>query len=403
VSEKRAKADGLGPATRAVHGDAHAPGGAMSTPIVHSATFAFPSLEAMNAEQDRGPAGAFYQRLGHPTLHACEKRLAGLEGAEAALLFSSGMAAISSTFLAHLKAGDHVVALHQTYGGTRSLLEWGAARLGWTFDLVDAREPDAWERAFRPASRLFHVESPTNPVLCVVDLARAASLAHSRGALLVVDNTVASPLGQHPLEHGADLVMHSATKSIGGHADLLAGVVMGAAARLEEVWRVRKVFGPVPDPGVAWQIERSLKTLPLRVERANANALEVAMRLARHPGVAQVFYPGLPNHPGHAVARRQMRLGFGPLLAFEPRGGPAAAVAVANALRVVRHAPSLGGVESLASLPPHTSHIQLGEEGRRRAGIPEGLVRLSIGIEDAADLWADLEQALAQVQAPLKA
>jgi cystathionine beta-lyase/cystathionine gamma-synthase len=366
----------------------------MSTPIHHSSTFAFPSLEAMNAEQDRGPAGAYYQRIGHPTLRACEEHLAALEGAGMALLFPSGMAAISSAFLAYLKAGDHVAVLQQTYGGTRVLLEWGAERLGWTFDLADAREPATWERAFRATTRLFHVESPTNPTLCVVDLAAAAALAHRHGALLTVDNTVASPLGQHPLAHGADLVMHSATKSIGGHGDLLAGAVLGDAARLEAVWQVRKVFGPVPDPGLAWQIERSLKTLPLRIARANANALDLAARLEAHPAVARVFYPGLPGHAGHEIARRQMMQGFGPLMAVEPRGGAEAAVAVVNALRVVRHAPSLGGVESLASLPAHTSHIHLGEEGRRRAGIPEGLVRLSIGIEDVADLWADLDHAL---------
>ena len=388
-----------GPGTRSVHGVRRAPGGAMSTPLVHSATFAFPSLEALEAEQARGPAGAFYQRLGHPTLRACEERLAALEEAETALLFPSGMAAISSAFLAHLKAGDHVVALHQCYGGTHALLQWGAERLGWTFDLVDAREPGSWERAFRPATRVFHLESPTNPTLCVVDIAPAASLAHRHRALLAVDNTVASPLGQHPLDYGADLVMHSVTKSIGGHADLLAGAVLGPAALLEEVWRVRKVFGPVPDPAMAWQIERSLKTLALRVARANASALELASRLAKHPAVAQVFYPGLPDHPGHEVARRQMMLGFGPLMSFEVRGGAAAAAATVEALGVVRHAPSLGGVESLASLPAYTSHIQLGEEGRRRAGIPEGLVRLSVGLEEVADLWADLGQALARASA----
>jgi len=190
------RAQGRGPSTRAVHGATDAPGGAMSTPIQHSSTFAFPSLEAMDAAQALGPAGAYYQRLGHPTLRACEERLAALEEAEMALLFPSGMAAISAAFLAHVKAGDHIVALAQTYGGTRVMLEWGAARLGWSFDLVDAREPGSWERAFRANTRIFHVESPTNPVLCVVDLAAAAQLAHRHGALLAVDNTVASPLYQ---------------------------------------------------------------------------------------------------------------------------------------------------------------------------------------------------------------
>ncbi len=383
-----------GERTRAVHG-AHASGhGPVSTPIVHSATFSFPSLDALDAEQERGAAGAYYQRIGHPTLRACEERLAGLEGAEMSLLFTSGVAAIAAMFLAHLRAGDHIVALHQCYGGTHALLQWGAERFGWQVDLADARDPAGWERLFRRETRLLHIESPTNPTLCVVDIERAAALAHARGARLTIDNTFASPIGQQPLALGADLVMYSATKSIGGHSDLLAGVVTGSAAALAPVWKARKVFGPVPDPAVAWQIERSLKTLPLRVAAGNANALELATRLAGHPGVAQVLYPGLPSHPGHALAARQMRHGFGPVLSFEVLGGAPAAEAVVNAFQLVKHAPSLGGVESLSCLPAATSHIQLGPEGRAKAGIPEGLVRVSAGIEDVEDLWADLDQAI---------
>jgi cystathionine gamma-synthase len=392
-----------GPSTRAVHGPEERTGGPMSTPIVHSATFRFPDLEAMNAAQAAGPAGAFYQRYGHPTLRACEERLAALEGAETALLFSSGMAAITAAFASHLKAGDHVVSLRQCYGGTTALLAYGAEHFGWAHDLADAREPDGWERAFKPNTRILHVESPTNPTLTVVDLARAAALAHAHDALLTVDNTFASPVGQHPLALGADLVMHSATKSIGGHADLLAGVVLGARARLEPVWKARKVLGPVPDPTVAWQIERSLKTLPLRVRAANASALALAQRLIGHPAIAAVYYPGLADHPGHVIARRQMPLGFGPVLAFEVRAlglePGAAATEVVNRLELICHAPSLGGVESLASLPAHTSHVALGREGRAAAGISEDLVRVSVGIEDLDDLWADLEQALAPVAA----
>lgn len=385
--------------TRAVHGaDAEKPG-PMSTPIVHSATFAFPSLEAMNAEQDRGAAGAYYHRVGHPTLRACEERLAALEGAEEALLFSSGVAALAAMFMANLKAGDHALALHQGYGGTHDLFHWGREHFGWAVDFLDARQPEMWESAFRRETKLLHVESPTNPVLCVVDLARAAKLAHARGALLTVDNTVSSPVGQKPLSFGADLVMYSATKSIGGHGDLLAGAVLGSSSALQPVWKVRKVFGAVPDPALAWQIERSLKTLPLRVAAANESALDLARRLAAHPGVAQVMYPGLPSHRDHALAARQMTLGFGPLLAFEVHGGAAAAEAVIEAFQLVKHAPSLGGVESLASLPAFTSHIQLGPEGRAKAGIPEGLVRLSVGIEDIEDLWADLDQALVRAAA----
>jgi len=382
--------------TRAVHGSHPVKPGPVSTPIVHSATFSFPSLDALRAERDKHASGAYYQRDGHPTLRACEQRLAGLEGAETALLFSSGVAAIAAALLANLRAGDHVIALHQCYGGTHDLVTWGAERFGWTVDLVDARDPDGWERVFRKETRLLHVESPTNPTLCLVDIGRAADLAHRHQALLSVDNTFASPVGQQPLALGADLVLYSATKSIGGHGDLLAGAALGSAERLEKLWRVRKVFGPVPDPTIAWQIERSLKTMPLRVAAANDNALQLARRLADHPGVAQVLYPGLPAHPGHALAMRQMKVGFGPVVSIDVRGGGEAAAAMVDSLQIVRHGPSLGGVDSLASLPAHTSHVQLGAAGRAKAGIPEGLVRLSVGIEDLEDLWADVDQALAR-------
>jgi cystathionine beta-lyase/cystathionine gamma-synthase len=384
----------VGVDTRAVHGGDVAHPGAVSTPIVHSATFGFPDFDALVAERDKGPAGSYYQRDGHPTLAGCEQRLAALEESEAALLFTSGMAAIACVFLSRLKAGDHVVALHQCYGGTHGLLQWGAERLGWRYDLVDAREPETWDDAFKTGTKIFHIETPTNPTLAVVDLSNAAQLAHRRGAWLTVDNTVASPIGQHPLEHGADVVLYSATKSIGGHSDLLAGAAMGDRAKLEEVWHARKVFGPIPDPELAWRIERSLKTLALRVRAANENALELAVRLEAHPDVNQVFYPGLIHHPGHELARRQMRHGFGPLLSFDVRGGAPAAKELVNSLRLVRLAASLGGVESLASLPALMSHTQLDAAGLEAAGIPDGLVRLSVGVEDDADLWSDLEQAL---------
>lgn len=383
--------------TRAVHGPNES-SGPMSTPIVHSSTFAFDSLDAMMAEKDRHAASAYYQREGHPTLAACEAQLAALEGAETALLFSSGMAALSCLFLSQLKAGDHVVAIDQSYGGTHGLLQWGQGRLGWTYTLVDGRRPDMWEAAFRDNTRIFHVETPTNPILLVVDLHQAAQLAHKRLALLTVDGTIASPVGQHPIAHGADFVMHSATKAIGGHADLLGGVIAGRRAPMEEVWKARKVFGPVPDPALAWMIERSLKTLPLRVEACNANALEVAVRLETHPAVERVHYPGLIHHPTHEAARRQMLLGFGPLLSFDVHGGLPAAQAVYDALQLICRGPSLGSVESLASLPAFTSHVQLGPEGRARAGIAESCIRLSVGLEEADDLWADLEQALAKAR-----
>ncbi len=382
--------------TNAVHGPHPEHTGEVSTPIVHSATFTFDSLEAMVAEQHQGAAGAFYQRRGHPTIHAAEERLAHLEGAEAALLFPSGMGAISSVFLALLRAGDHVVCVDPCYGGTQALLKWGAERFGWTRTFVDARRPDTWGAAFRPETALLHLETPINPTLAVFDIAEAAALGHARGAKVTLDNTVASPIGQHGLELGCDVIVYSATKSIGGHSDLLAGAAMGSRAELAPVQKSREVFGPIAEPTMAWLVERSLKTLALRVRACNANALELATRLVRHPKVAQVFYPGLPSHPNHAVAAKQMREGFGPLLSFEVADGAEAALRVVNALRLVKHGASLGGVESLASLAAYTSHQVLGREGRARAGIPEGLLRVSAGAEHVDDLWVDLDQALAQ-------
>ncbi len=380
--------------TRAVHGPHIGETGAMSTPIVHSATFSFDTLDDMVTAQNAGSAGSFYQRNGHPTIHATEERLAALEGSEAALLFPSGMGAISSVFLGYLKSGDHVVCVDPCYGGTQGLLQWGKERMGWDHTFVDSRRPDTWEAAFKPNTRLLHLESPINPTLVCFDIAAAARLGHAKGAVVTIDNTIASPIGQQPLALGADLSMYSATKSLGGHSDLLAGAVMGSCAALAPVYEARKVFGPIADPTMAWMLERSLKTLPMRVRAANANALELARRLQAHAEVVQVFYPGLPGHPSHAIATKQMKEGFGPLLGFEVKGGADAALRVVNSLGVIRHGASLGGVESLASLAAFTSHKMIGPEGRSRAGIPEGLVRVSAGIESIDDLWADLAQAL---------
>jgi cystathionine beta-lyase/cystathionine gamma-synthase len=362
---------------------------------VHSSTYAFEHLNAMNAQKDLHADSAYYQRHGHPTVRACERSIARLAGAEDALLFASGMAAIASVFMAHLHAGDHAVVLHQCYGGTHGLLHWGKERSGWTYDLVDARNPDDWAKAFKPNTRFLHVETPTNPTLQVVDIAAAASIAHAHGAKLFVDNTAATVLGQDALALGADVVVFSATKATAGHSDLLAGAAAGPVTGMGDVWQVRSVMGPNPAPEVAWQLERSMKTLAVRLEAANANALELARRLNGHDDVAETLYPGLESHPRHDVAVRQMRHGFGPLLSFDVRSGAQGAEAFVNALTLVKHATSFGGVESMASLPAHTSHVQLGAEGRRAAGIPDGLVRFSCGIEDVEDVWSDIEQALA--------
>lgn len=380
--------------TSAVHGPHVGRTGAVSTPIVRSATFSFDSLAGLNAAQAAGPGGYFYQRTGHPTIRAVEEHLALLEGAEGALLFPSGMGAISSAFLSILRSGDHVVCVDPCYGGTQDLLQFGRDRMGWEITYVDARKPEAFAAAFRPHTRLLHLETPINPTLAVFDIAAAAALGHQRGAVVTIDNTIASPVGQQPLALGCDLVLYSATKSLAGHSDVLAGVAAGSWKHLTPVNSVRAKFGSNADPEMAWLLERSLKTLPLRVRAGNANALELARRLQHHPKVAQVFYPGLPTHPNHDIAIHQMRNGFGPLLGFEVRGGADDAVRVVEAFRLIHHAVSLGGVESLASLAAHSSHKMIGLEGRQRAGIPEGLIRLSAGIENVEDLWADLEQAL---------
>src|SRR5258706_10032903 len=275
--------------TRVVHGPHLGETGAMSTPIVHSATFSFDSLDDMVAAQNAGSAGSFYQRQGHPTIHAVEERLAALEGAETSLLFPSGMGAISSTFLAYLKSGDHVVCVDPCYGGTQELLQWGKERLGWDYTLVDSRRPDTWEAAFKPNTRLLHLESPINPTLVCFDIASAARLGHAKNAKVTLDNTIASPIGQQPLALGCDLSLYSATKSLGGHSDLLAGVASGSRAALAPVYAARKVVGPVADPTMAFMLARSLSTPPRRARPANANALELARRLAGHPEVAQAF------------------------------------------------------------------------------------------------------------------
>lgn len=394
---KRSREPGL--ETRAVHGPHLGATGAMSTPIVHSATFSFESLDDMVTAQGQKSAGSFYQRNGHPTIHAVEDRLAALEGAEAALLFPSGMGAISSAFLALLKSGDHVVCVDPCYGGTQALLQWGKERLGWDHTFVDSRRPDTWAEAFRPNTRLLHLESPINPTLVCFDIAAAARLGHEKHCVVSLDNTIASPIGQQPLALGCDLSLYSATKSLGGHSDLLAGVATGSRAALAPVYEARATFGPIAEPTMAWMLERSLKTLALRVRAANANALELARRLSAHPDVEQMFYAGLPDHPSHAIATQQMKEGYGPLLGFEVKGGADAALRVVNGLGLIRHGASLGGVESLASLAAFTSHKMIGPEGRKRAGIPEGLVRVSAGIESVDDLWADLQQALAKAVA----
>ncbi|HUH13515.1 MAG TPA: PLP-dependent aspartate aminotransferase family protein [Longimicrobiales bacterium] len=374
-----------GPSTRAVHAGAAPahPNAPVVTPLVHSATF----------YTEPEPTGEVrYTRYGtNPVHQALGEKLAALEAAEAALVTGSGMAACAMALLSLLEAGQHVVAARALYGGTLVLLRDELPRLGITTTFVD---DDGWEAAVRPETRVLLVEVPSNPTLRVADLRPLARLARERELDLVVDATFATPINLRPLEHGATLVYHSATKYLGGHSDVTAGVVAGSALRVEAVRGRLKSFGASLDPGGAWLLERGVKTLAVRVERQNRTALALAQWLRAHPAVERVLHPGLEDHPDHAVARALMS-GFGGMLSLVVRGGDEAALALLRRLELFRVAPSLGGVESLVSMPRYTSHAGVERDERHALGIADGFVRLSIGIEEEADLRADLERALA--------
>jgi cystathionine beta-lyase/cystathionine gamma-synthase len=382
---------GLG--TRCVHAgellDAH---GSPHTPVYTTTTFAFGSTAAiLDVVEGRAP-GSLYTRYGlNPTIQSLEAKLAAIEGAEAALAFASGMAAEAALFLAHGRAG--IVCIGDAYGGTLELIGQQLPLLGIPTHMLLGTELDRLDELLVGGARLVFLETPSNPTLEVFDIAAIAARAHARGALLVVDNTFASPVNQQPLALGADLVVHSATKYLGGHSDITAGALMGAKALIDAVWPWRKNLGQTPAPETAALLARSLRTLVVRVRQQNATALAVAQAMASHPRVARVLYPGLPSFPGHALAARQM-MGFGGMLTIEVAGNGTAASAVVDRLQLFAIAPSLGGVESLATQPVTTTHHGLAPEERARRGITDSMIRLSIGLEDAQDLIADLNQAL---------
>jgi cystathionine beta-lyase/cystathionine gamma-synthase len=373
-------------ATRAIHvGQEPDPAtGAVVVPVYQTSTF---------AQDDIGEHQGFeYARTGNPTRSAYEAAIASLEAGEWGLAFASGMAA-TATILYLLVAGDHVVAGDDLYGGTFRLFDRVLRNYGIAFSFVDLADPEALGRALRKETRLVWLETPTNPLLKVVDIAAAAETARAHGALVVVDNTFASPYLQRPLELGADLVMHSATKYLGGHSDVVGGVVVGRDAALRErLAFLQNAAGAVPGPWDAWLVLRGLKTLALRMARHSENGLKVAQWLAARPDVSRVLYPGLASHPGHALAERQMQGGFGGMVSFEPAGGEAAARRLVTRTRLFTLAESLGGVESLIELPAAMTHLSVAES---HLAVPPGLVRLSVGIEESEDLVADLEQALA--------
>jgi len=381
--------------TRCVHaGEQRDAEGGLHTPLYNHSTFGFESTEdILDVVEGRRP-GNLYTRYGmNPTIRSVERKLADLEGAAEALVFSSGMAAEAATFLAYCSAGDHIVCIGDVYGGTFELLDANLPRLGIETTFLLGSELDMLEQVVTEKTRIVFFETPTNPNMEVLDIGAISRVAASRGALTVVDNTFASPVNQLPLTHGADLVVHSTTKYLGGHSDLTGGVVMGAADRVQPMWGWRKNLGQMMAPEVAFLLARSLRTLVVRVRAQNETALAVARFLKGHERVARVNYPGLVDFAGHDVAARQMS-GFGGMLSFVLDGTTRETSAVVDRLHLFAIAASLGGAESLVTQPVTTTHHGIDTAERERRGIVGGLVRLSCGLEDAEDLIEDLEQAL---------
>lgn len=375
-----------GPSTLGVHGGAppHVPGEPVVPPVVQSATFFWGS-----------PADGElrYSRYGNnPNQALLGRKVAALEGMPAGAALASGMGATAMTLLALTQAGDHVVASSYLYGATYALLKHELPRRGVETTFVDPEE-GGWEEALRPETRVIMLETPTNPTLRLVDPRPIAALAAPRGIRVVMDATFASPVNFRPGDVGVDVVIHSATKYMGGHSDLIAGVVSGPEAVVEEIVRMERLYGPALDAHAAWLLDRGLRTMDVRVRRQNENALELARWLEGQPGVSRVLYPGLESHPDHELARELLN-GFGGMLSVILEGGGDAADRFTAALELALVAPSLGGVETLVSQPRYTSHAALTDGERTALGIPDGFVRISVGVEDVEDLRADLARAL---------
>lgn len=354
-----------------------------------------PLVQSVNYVQEVGTAtGLRYTRYGNtPNAERIQKRIAMLEGAEASLVLSSGMGATACAMLALLRPGDHLLASSLIYGGTHRLLTEEFNRHGIEVTLVDPVEPRGWRKRLRKETRAIFVESPVNPTCRVLDLRPISHLAKEVGLALVVDSTFASPVNFRPIEHGADVVIHSATKYFNGHHDVLAGVVAGTESYIQEVLQKEMVWGQTPDPFALWLLERGVKTIDVRVRRQNENAMRIAQWCAGRKEIKRVHYPGLPSHPDHEVALAMLD-GFGGMLAIELAGGGRASEKFLRRLKLITHAASLGGVDSLVSEPRYTSHAGMSSEERAAIGIPDGFLRLSIGIEDADDIIADIEQSL---------
>jgi cystathionine beta-lyase/cystathionine gamma-synthase len=370
--------------------------GPLSTPIYQTSTF-----ETTDNEEQLQVTGSdhYYTRYGNPTNSVAERTVAELEGVDGALTFASGMGAITTTIMALVKAGDHIVAQRDIYGGTtRFLSEW-LPKMGIETTFVDTTEYEQHENAIRPNTKMLYLESPTNPTLRVVDFKKVASIGKQHGLISMIDSTFGTPINQQPGKFGIDLIMHSGTKYLGGHTDLICGVIAGRKELIEKVLATRTTLGNCMDPHASWMLVRGLKTLAVRVARQNDNAMRVAEFLSEQARVRRVHYPFLKDHPQHAVAHAQMS-GGGGMVSFEVEGSGEDARRISEALRLFTLAPSLGGAESLVSIPVLTSHLMIAPEHRAKMGVTEQMIRLSVGIENGDDLIADLEQALEVVAAP---
>jgi len=382
-------------ATRCVHAgeDRHGQAAPLTTPITQTAVFVVPGVEGLRRYAKGDRELYLYSRYGNPTVAAAEQKLAALEGAEAALATSSGMAAITSAVLAVCQTGDEIVSMLDVYGGTLKMFQQVLPRCGIKTRVVPYRAIADAQRYFSRKTRVLFLETPTNPTLRCVDLAALAALGHKHKVCVVVDNTFATPVLQKPLALGADIVMHSATKYLGGHSDLTAGMLAGSKKWMDAARQMMILTGGCLDPGCAYLLLRGLKTLDVRVERACRNAGQIAEALQSHPKVAKVYYPGLKEDPAFELARRQMK-DFGMMVSFDVRGGSRAAERFIDKLKLWYLATSLGGVESTVSYPVLSSHIGLTRRQLNLLGVSAATIRLSVGIEDAGDLIADLEQAL---------
>jgi len=385
----------LRPQTRAIHAGEpprHGVGAPVTSAIVRSSTFTLASSEELKLWAEGKSKAFMYTRDGNPTLQMAAKKIAALEGAEDAVVTSSGMAAISSTLLTFLASGDELISTSQIYGGAYRLMRDIFPRFGITVRHVES-SLEGIESLVSPKTKCLYVETPTNPTLYLVDLRKAVAFARKHRLISIVDNTFATPMLQNPIEFGFDMVVHSVTKGLSGHSDLLGGAAAGKAEYVDGVRHMISRFGGCMDPEVAFLLMRGMKTLGVRLARQCETAMRVAKFLEKHPKVARVHYPGLKSHPDHQLAKKQMR-GFGSMLAFDLKGGLPAARKFADHVKLFLLAASLGGVESLVILPIYGSHFNMSKEELRRAGVEPGTVRVSIGLEDPQDLIEDLRQAL---------